>query len=211
MRTVAAVVALVACVHAGLWAVSRDSVTAPDFNGQLASVSYAPFDGDVNPDEGGQANAEQIRADLKMLAPLTRAVRTYSSTGGVELVPGIASRIRPARHGRRLDRQEQGAQRARNALGRSTCSQASQQRQRHRRRQRNHLPRRAEGRRTDHDDPARQARRSRFRSPPAKSGTSGSSIPSWCRRSTYIAAHILPYWEGILRSRSAVDQAILHL
>src|SRR4029077_15103701 len=33
----------------------------------------------------------QIRADLKMLAPLTRAIRTYSSTGGVELVPGIAS------------------------------------------------------------------------------------------------------------------------
>ena len=44
-----------------------------------------------HPDAGGQARAEQIRADLKLLAPLTRAVRTYSSTGGVELVPGIAS------------------------------------------------------------------------------------------------------------------------
>ncbi|MDP2294067.1 MAG: glycosyltransferase [Pseudolabrys sp.] len=91
MRTVAAVVALVVCVHAALWAFSRDSVNAPDFNGQLASVSYAPFEGNVNPDEGGRANAARIRADLKLLSPMTRAVRTYSSTGGVELVPGIAS------------------------------------------------------------------------------------------------------------------------
>ena len=90
MRTVAAVVALVACVHAGLWALARDHINAPNFTGQLASVSYAPFEGNVNPDVGGRANVERIRADLKLLAPLTRAVRTYSSTGGVELVPGVA-------------------------------------------------------------------------------------------------------------------------
>ena len=91
MRTVAAVVALVACVHAGLWALTRESVRAPNFDGQLASVSYAPFGGSVHPDAGGKAEAAQIRADLKMLAPVTRGVRTYSATGGVELVPGIAS------------------------------------------------------------------------------------------------------------------------
>ena len=34
---------------------------------------------------------EQIRADLKLIAPYTRAIRTYSSTGGVELVPAIAA------------------------------------------------------------------------------------------------------------------------
>ncbi|HEY6861432.1 MAG TPA: glycosyltransferase [Pseudolabrys sp.] len=91
MRTVAAVVALVACVHAGLWALMRDNVRAPNFEGQLASVSYAPFEGSAHPDSGALARTAQIRADLKMLAPLTRAIRTYSSTGGVELVPGIAS------------------------------------------------------------------------------------------------------------------------
>ena len=91
MRTVAAVVALVACVHAGLWALMRDNVRAPNFDGQLASVSYAPFEGSAHPDSGAKARTTQIRADLKMLAPLTRAIRTYSSTGGVELVPGIAS------------------------------------------------------------------------------------------------------------------------
>src|SRR5882757_322012 len=91
MRTVAAVVALVACVHGGLWALARDHINAPNFDGQLASVSYAPFEGSVNPDLGGMATAERIRADLKLLSPLTRAIRTYSATGGVELVPGIAS------------------------------------------------------------------------------------------------------------------------
>ncbi|MFN3656273.1 MAG: glycosyltransferase [Pseudolabrys sp.] len=90
MRTVAAVVAFVACVHAGLWAFTRESVQAPNFTGQLASVSYAPFDGSAHPDTS-RAQASQIRSDLKLLTPLTKAVRTYSSTGGVELVPGIAA------------------------------------------------------------------------------------------------------------------------
>ncbi len=90
MRTVAAVIALVACVQAGLWALAQDHLSAPNIEGQLASVSYAPFGGTAHPDSGTQAQAAQIRSDLRMLAPLTRAIRTYSSTGGVELVPGIA-------------------------------------------------------------------------------------------------------------------------
>src|SRR5580704_8714973 len=90
MRTVVAVLALVACVHAGLWALLRTKETAPDFTGQLASVSYAPFADSSHPDTGQRPTAEQIRADLKVIAPYTRAIRTYSSTGGMELVPGIA-------------------------------------------------------------------------------------------------------------------------
>ncbi len=91
MRIVAAVVALVVCVQAGLWALGRESLNAPDMNGQLVSVSYAPFARSANPAEDGVATAEQIRSDLKLLAPLSRAIRLYSSTGGVELVPSIAA------------------------------------------------------------------------------------------------------------------------
>src|SRR3984885_14039876 len=90
MRTVAAVLALVACVHAGLWALLRTTETAPDVTGQLASVSYAPFADSTHPDSGERPTAEQIRADLKAIAPYTRAIRTYSSTGGAELVAPIA-------------------------------------------------------------------------------------------------------------------------
>jgi exo-beta-1,3-glucanase (GH17 family)/glycosyltransferase involved in cell wall biosynthesis len=91
MRTVAAVLALVACVHAGLWATLRTKETAPDFAGQLASISYAPFVNSSHPDSGERPTAEQIRADLKAIAPYTKAVRTYSATGGAELVPPIAA------------------------------------------------------------------------------------------------------------------------
>lgn len=91
MRTVAAVIALVACVHAGIWALTRTELQAPDVDVQLDSVSYAPFEGSTSPDEGARARAARIRADLKMLAPLTHTIRLYSSTGGVELVPGIAA------------------------------------------------------------------------------------------------------------------------
>src|ERR1700746_33470 len=91
MRTVVAVLALVACVHAGLWALLRTKETAPAFTGQLASVSYAPFADSSHPDTGQRPTAEQIRADLKAIAPYTRAIRTYSATGGVELVPPIAA------------------------------------------------------------------------------------------------------------------------
>ena len=91
MRTVAAVLALVACMHAGLWALLRTQATAPDFNRQLASLSYAPFASSDNPDSGVRPTAAQIRADLKAIAPYTRAIRTYSSTGGAELIPPIAA------------------------------------------------------------------------------------------------------------------------
>ncbi|HVX99067.1 MAG TPA: glycosyltransferase [Pseudorhodoplanes sp.] len=90
MRIVALVVALVAGVHALLWALARPEIQAPGFDGQLASVSYAPFGGSEHPDSGTQATLSKIRDDLKVLAPYTRAVRTYSSTGGVELVAGVA-------------------------------------------------------------------------------------------------------------------------
>jgi exo-beta-1,3-glucanase (GH17 family)/cellulose synthase/poly-beta-1,6-N-acetylglucosamine synthase-like glycosyltransferase len=90
MRFVAVVGVLVASLHAGLWALTRERVAAPDFNGQLASVSYAPFDGSAHPDSGTRTSIAQIRADLRAISPYTRMVRTYSSTGGTEQVPAVA-------------------------------------------------------------------------------------------------------------------------
>jgi cellulose synthase/poly-beta-1,6-N-acetylglucosamine synthase-like glycosyltransferase/exo-beta-1,3-glucanase (GH17 family) len=135
MRTVAAVLALVLCVHAGLWALLRTGASAPDFNGQLASVSYASSPNLPNPyadedqaiasqiradlkaagancpisgttgredlqvtgqnaveNQAAEAQAaKQIRADLKAIGPHARAIRTYSSTGVARLIPPIAA------------------------------------------------------------------------------------------------------------------------
>ena len=91
MRAVVAVLLLVTAVHAGLWAVLRDKQEAPDFKGLLPSVSYAPFEGTAHPDVDNIPTAERIRADMKKLSTITRAIRLYSSTGGVEMVPPIAA------------------------------------------------------------------------------------------------------------------------
>lgn len=69
----------------------RDKEPAPDFRGLLPSVSYAPFEGSAHPDIDNIPTVEKIRADLKTLSTMTRAIRLYSSTGGVELVPPIAA------------------------------------------------------------------------------------------------------------------------
>ncbi|MBO0755328.1 MAG: glycosyltransferase, partial [Bradyrhizobiaceae bacterium] len=90
MRSVPAVVALVVCVaHTTLWTLTQEKVTAPNVHGPLASVSYSPLQ--RHPEEGYKPTVGQIRGDLKTLAPYARAIRTYSSTGGVELVPRIAA------------------------------------------------------------------------------------------------------------------------
>src|SRR3954469_14339353 len=93
MRAVVAVLVLVTTAHAGLWGLFQQKQPAPDFRGILPSVSYAPFEGTAHPDVDNLPNADKVRADLKTLAPLTRAIRLYSSTGGVEIVPPIAAEV----------------------------------------------------------------------------------------------------------------------
>ncbi len=91
MRAVVAVLLLVTAVHAGLWALLQDKREAPEFRGILPSLSYAPFEGTGHPDVDNLPTTAKIRSDLKILSSMTKAVRLYSSTGGVELVPRIAN------------------------------------------------------------------------------------------------------------------------
>ena len=91
MRAVVAVLLVCDRRSRCVWGLLREKQQAPDFRGILPSVSYAPFEGSGHPDVDNIPSVEKIRADLKTLAPLTRAIRLYSSTGGVELVPPIAA------------------------------------------------------------------------------------------------------------------------
>jgi len=92
MRAVVAVLLLVTAVHAALWGLFQEKQAAPDFRGTLPSMSYAPFErGHTVADVA--ADTEKVRADLKTLSTLTRAVRLYSSTEGSELVPPIAAEL----------------------------------------------------------------------------------------------------------------------
>ncbi len=91
MRAVVAVLLFVTAAHAALWGLLQERRAAPDFKGILQSVSYAPFEGSSHPDVDNIPQVEKIRADMKKLSTITRAIRLYSSTGGVELVPPIAA------------------------------------------------------------------------------------------------------------------------
>src|SRR5205085_1051135 len=61
------------------------------FDGLLPSVSYNRFPG--RPAAALSVAENQIRIDLAAIARQARAVRTYSSTHGFELVPGIAAQL----------------------------------------------------------------------------------------------------------------------
>jgi exo-beta-1,3-glucanase (GH17 family)/cellulose synthase/poly-beta-1,6-N-acetylglucosamine synthase-like glycosyltransferase len=92
MRWLVALVAVVAGVHFGVWALFDGRVQAPNFYGQLASVSYTPYRGAANPDSRTrEPSVKDIESDLALLSHHTRAIRTYSSTGGTELVPAVAA------------------------------------------------------------------------------------------------------------------------
>lgn len=93
MRVAGVVVALVVCVHSALWFAVREQKAAPVVDGLLASISFAPYHGSLHPDKGNRPTAAQIRGDLKTLSRHTRAIRTYSSTAGGELVPQIANEV----------------------------------------------------------------------------------------------------------------------
>ena len=205
MRTVAAVLALVACVHAGLWASLRTKEAAPDFTGQLASVSYAPFVASAHPDWGERPTVEQIRADLKAIAPYTRAIRTYSSTGGAELVPPIAAEFGlKVTVGAWIDKnQERNEREIRSALDLA----------RHNSNVNaivvgNETVLRNE---TSVADLIKLIQRVKKSSPvPVTTGENWSlwvDHPELASSVDFIAAHILPYWSGVDASK-AVDHTI---
>jgi exo-beta-1,3-glucanase (GH17 family) len=89
MRAVVAVLLFVTAAHAGLWGLFQHKQPAPDFRGVLPSLSYTPFEPGHVVDS--TLDPERIRADLKRLSTVTRAIRSYSSTEGNELVPQIAA------------------------------------------------------------------------------------------------------------------------
>ncbi len=90
MRATLAVLLFIGGVHAALWGIFQEKAEAPDFRGMLPSVSYAPSER-TGPDVDNIPTAERIRADMKKLSTMTRAIRLYASTGGSELVPPIAA------------------------------------------------------------------------------------------------------------------------
>jgi exo-beta-1,3-glucanase (GH17 family)/cellulose synthase/poly-beta-1,6-N-acetylglucosamine synthase-like glycosyltransferase len=172
----------------------------------LTSVSYAPFEGTAHPDVDNIPTAENIRADMKVLARLTRAIRLYSSTGGVELVPPIANEFGlkvmvGAWIDKHVDRNEREMLAAIDlakhnsnvngvVVGNETIYRGDQK----------------------VDDLIKLIQR--VKSSVNVPVTTGEIWNIWLEHPElassvdFIAAHILPYWEGF-SSKQAVDQALI--
>src|SRR5437764_8406248 len=213
MRAVVAVLLLVTTVHAAMWGALRDRQQAPDFTGVLPSVSYAPFEGTGHPDVDNLPSVEKIRADLKKLAPLPRAIRLYSSPGGVELVPPIAAEFglkvtvgawidkNVDRNEREIDAAITLAKRNSNVIGIVVG---------------NETVYRGEQKVDDLIELIKRVKKSvnvpvttgeiwniwrdNFDETPRDQATLASTVD-------FIAAHVLPYWENFT-DRQAVDQAV---
>jgi exo-beta-1,3-glucanase (GH17 family)/cellulose synthase/poly-beta-1,6-N-acetylglucosamine synthase-like glycosyltransferase len=205
MRLLAAVVALVTCVHAGLWFLLREQASPPEADIILASISYAPYHGSTHPDSGNRPTAAQIRADLRLLSRYTRTIRTYSSTGGGELIPPIADEFGlKVTVGAWIDKDEKRNEREL----RAALDLAKKYRNVNGIVVGNEVIYRGEKK---IDELIRIIQRVRRESPvPVTTGEIHSvwiEHPELVAAVDFIAPHILPYWEGIPAS-GAVDQAI---
>jgi len=205
MRIVAAVVALVALVHGAFWALGDRTVTAADVTEPLASMSYTPYARSQHPDHGDRPTLQQINADLHAISPYTKSIRTYSSTAGVEqVVPAAANYGLKVTVGAWIDKNETRneaeirtaldlAKRYRNVdaivVGNETTLRAEK----------------------SVDELIKIIQRVKRQSPvPVTTGEIWNvwlDHPELASAVDFIAAHILPYWEGIPADRT-VDQAI---
>jgi len=205
MRTVAVVVALVACVHAGFWTLLQRQQAVANVDAPLASISYSPYARSQHPDYGDRPTPEQIRADLKILSPYTQAIRTYTSTGGGELVPAIAAEFglkvtlgiwidkNEDRNEREIQAAIALARRYNNinaiVVGNETTLRAEK----------------------SIDELVRLIQRVKRQSPvPVTTGeiwTVWIEHPELASAVDFIAAHILPYWDGFNASQ-AVDKTV---
>jgi exo-beta-1,3-glucanase (GH17 family)/cellulose synthase/poly-beta-1,6-N-acetylglucosamine synthase-like glycosyltransferase len=205
MRAVVAVLLLVAAAHAALWGFFQEKQQAPDFRGILPSVSYAPFEGTAHPDVDNIPTAERIRDDMRKLSSITRAIRLYSSTGGVELVPPIAAEFglkvtvgawidkNTERNEREIDAAINLARRNSNVIGVVVGNETIY---------------RGEQKVEDLIELIKRVKKSV--NVPVTTGEIWNiwrDDPELAYSVDFIAAHVLPYWENFT-DKQAVDQAV---
>src|ERR1700686_3517957 len=205
MRAVVAVLLFVTAAHAALWGLFQEKQPAPDFRGILPSVSYAPFEGTSHPDVDNIPSVEKIRADMKKLSTITRAIRLYSSTGGVELVPPIAAEFglkvtvgawidkNVERNEREIDAAINLAKRNSNVIGVVVG---------------NETVYRGEQKVGDLIELIKRVKKSV--NVPVTTGEIWNiwrDFPELAYSVDFIAAHVLPYWENFT-DKQAVDQAV---
>jgi Exo-beta-1,3-glucanase len=93
MRTVLTAALVAAVLHAAVWFGTHEAATPADVRGPITSVSYSPYIGDYDPKDNRSVTIAQLRQDLTAVSQVAQGVRTYSVMDGVDQVPGVAETL----------------------------------------------------------------------------------------------------------------------
>lgn len=206
LAAAAAVIAVVTGFHAAIWYSLRSEGSAPAVTERFSSLSFAPYDRNVrHPDKGPAVTASQIRSDVDAVANYTRAIRTYSSTMGLELIPSIAAeRGLKVSVGAWIDKDEKRNQlEIQNAVGLAKQNSNVESLV-----VGNETIFRGEKSAAEMADLVRSVKRQT--NVPVTTGEIWNvwlDHPELVSAVDYIAAHILPYWEGVT-AENVVDRSI---
>lgn len=91
MRKVLVAVAVAALVQGMGWFWAQHSATPPDVEDLLDSVSFNPTAPGQDP-RNSDLTVRQIDRDLELVAQYAKSIRLYNSTGGSEMIPVMAAR-----------------------------------------------------------------------------------------------------------------------
>ena len=84
------VIVALAALFTGIWALYNRPVSVPDWPERISGFSFSPFRLNQNPQSGRYPSAEQMRADLELVARHTHSIRTYSVQGALGDIPALA-------------------------------------------------------------------------------------------------------------------------
>ena len=73
------------------WAAYNSPRPAPDFSGEISGVAFSPFQRGQSPENNNWPSSDDIVSDLKAASSITTRIRTYSTDGGLDRIPSLAS------------------------------------------------------------------------------------------------------------------------
>ena len=89
-KSTLAIILLVGIANLLVWAVFNRPVQPPVYLGQISGVSFSPYQKGQDPFKKIFPTPEQIENDIRLLEGRVKAIRTYSSADGHEVVPFLA-------------------------------------------------------------------------------------------------------------------------
>ncbi len=91
MKKLAWIAAIATVTFAG-WTFANRPVAHPNVSGPVAGFAYSPMRPDQSPEDNDYPTPAEIEADMALIAEYTDSVRTYSLDGTLALIPSIAAR-----------------------------------------------------------------------------------------------------------------------